>query len=91
MIKIGKHKYIKPRHCPDCGKLVILAPHYKAERCKKCRNKKCHSKKKKQRRKERFGSEHGSNRRFVKSVGYCQLCGTTENLTCHHVGGAMPS
>ena len=87
MIKIKKNKYIKVRHCPDCGKLVFIARHPKQERCKTCRNRKHHTKEKKRRRRQRFGSECGANRRFIKSVGYCQLCGSTENLTCHHVGG----
>lgn len=27
-------------------------------------------------------------RRVIKKLGRCQLCGTTENLTAHHIGGS---
>jgi hypothetical protein len=88
MMRVKKKCFIKLRICPECGKRCWIAGHPKAERCRKCHKKrKRNSKAHKQRRKQKFGAEKRANRRFCEKVGYCELCGATENLTAHHVGG----
>ena len=91
LVKLAKRLYFKPRRCPDCGKICLFCKHHLSERCKDCheqRWKKIHRKNHKLARKKR-GIQIGDSarKRRINQVGYCQLCGCTENLTYHHVGG----
>lgn len=93
LVKLAKRLYFKPRRCPDCGKICLFCKHHLSERCKDCheqRWKKIHRKNHKLARKKR-GIQIGDNarKRRINQVGYCQLCGCTENLTYHHVGGVL--
>lgn len=95
VVRIRKHLYLKPRHCPDCGKICLFCRCYKAERCGDCHKRK---RDRVRRRLRRYVARHADNykydksywrrrRRILKEHPYCALCGATENLTTHHVGG----
>ena len=97
-IKLKRKLWFYPHHCPDCGKVLVFTEHYDQVRCRKCgkkqqrRNKAARlgislNKMKKARWTHYGQSRYNSIRKECLEIGYCQLCGTTENLTCHHVGG----
>ena len=96
-IKLKRKLWFYPHRCPDCGKVLVFTRHYDQVRCRKCgkkqqrRNKAARlgislNKMKKQRWTHYGQSKYNSIRKECLEIGYCQLCGTTENLTCHHVG-----
>lgn len=87
IIRVKKGKILKPRFCVDCGKFVIIARHPLQERCKTCKNRK-HNKLRGHGKKYRSGYWR-KRKKLLERIPYCQLCGTGENLTAHHVGGAM--
>ena len=95
VVRIRKHLYLKPRYCPDCGKICLFCRCYKAERCDDCHKRK---RDRVRRRLRRYTARHADNykydksywrrrRRILKEHPYCALCGATESLTTHHVGG----
>ena len=97
-IKLKRKLWFYPHRCPDCGKVLVFTRHYDQVRCRKCgkkqqrRNKAARlgvslNKMKKQRWSHYGQSKYTSIRKECLEIGYCQLCGATENLTCHHVGG----
>lgn len=97
-IKLKRKLWFYPHRCPDCGKVLVFTEHYDQVRCRKCgkkqqrRNKAARlgvspNKLKKHRWSHYGQSRYNSIRKECLEIGYCQLCGTTENLTCHHVGG----
>jgi len=97
-IKIGHGRYIKPRFCPTCGKLCIIAEHYRSESCMKChrhhKNQKHHARRRLKRhlglwhKGEKYNKSYLRKRaRLIKEHPYCALCGSPDNLTAHHVGG----
>lgn len=87
VIRIKRQMFFKVRFCPDCGKLCFFARHPKANRCKLCRGRKHHKKQGKRRWKHYSQKGYGRIRKQTVAQGYCSLCGSTENLQCHHVGG----
>ena len=97
-IKLKRKLWFYPHRCPDCGKVLVFTRHHDQVRCRKCgkkqqrRNKAAKlgislNKMKKQRWTHYGQSRYNSIRKECLEIGYCQLCGTTDNLTCHHVGG----
>ena len=97
-IKLKRKLWFYPHRCPDCGKVLVFTRHHDQVRCRKCgkkqqrRNKAARlgispNKMKKHRWTHYGQSRYNSIRKECLEIGYCQLCGTTENLTCHHVGG----
>lgn len=86
IVKIAKHKFLKPHFCPDCGKLVLIVRHPKSVHCNKC-HKKNNRKNNKINRKARLKHHYHGNYGWTKRVGFCALCGSREHLTAHHVGG----
>lgn len=94
--RLSKHKYIKPRICPDCHKFEIIARDPRGNRCRKCsRRQHRHNVKAKMREKRKAlglaGNRYGTNyqtarRHLLKEHPYCSLCGCSEHLTVHHVG-----
>lgn len=99
-IKLKRKLWFYPHRCPDCGRILVFTKHYDQVRCQKCgkkqqrRNKAARlgvslNKMKKQRWTHYGQSKYNSIRKECLEIGYCQLCGTTENLTCHHVGGGQ--
>lgn len=99
-IRLKRKLWFYPHRCPDCGKVLVFTRHYDQVRCRKCgkkqqrRNKAARlgislNKMKKQRWTHYGQSRYSSIRKECLEIGYCQLCGTTENLTCHHVGGGL--
>ena len=99
-IKLKRKLWFYPHRCPDCGKVLVFIRHYDQVRCRKCgkkqqrRNKAARlgislNKMKKQRWTHYGQNRYNSIRKECLEIGYCQLCGTTENLTCHHVGGGL--
>ena len=97
-IKLKRKLWFYPHRCPDCGKVLVFTKHYDQVRCRKCGKKQQRmnkaarlgislNKMKKQRWSHYGQSKYNSIRKECLEIGYCQLCGTTENLTCHHVGG----
>lgn len=95
VVRIRKHLYLKPRHCPDCGKICLFCRCYKAERCDDCHKRK---RDRVRRRLRRYVARHAGNykydksywrkrRRILKEHPYCSLCGSEIKLTVHHVGG----
>ncbi len=89
MIKYGKSRYFAPHHCPDCGCRLWTTRHPKSKRCRRCHRRHERNDLGKKNRRWRFSHENGYRqvRERIVRRGYCQLCGATENLTCHHVGG----
>ena len=97
-IKLKRKLWLYPHRCPDCGKVLVFTRHHDQVRCRKCGKKQQRmnkaaklgislNKMKKQRWTHYGQSKYNSIRKECLEIGYCQLCGTTENLTCHHVGG----
>lgn len=91
MIRLTRRCYIKPGLCPTCHKPRIFVEHPDAVHCEECRRK-IHRKANKMKFHERTGDKRNGykwqkKRAKCVSIGYCQLCGTTHNLTAHHVGG----
>lgn len=98
VIKLGKRKYFKPRVCPECGKVCLFGPSHLSIHCKVC-SKRIHHRKKRQTKKaknrEMGMSQNGkynakykrARKKIIEAHPYCALCGSTENLTAHHVGG----
>ena len=97
-IKLKRKLWFYPHRCPDCGEVLVFTEHYDQVRCRKCgkkqqrRNKAARlgislNKMRKHRWSHYGQSRYNSIRKECLEIGYCQLCGTTENLTCHHVGG----
>ena len=99
-IKLKRKLWFYPHRCPDCGKVLVFTKHHDQVRCRKCGKKQQRKNKaarlgislnkmKKQRWTHYGQSRYNSIRKECLEIGYCQLCGTTENLTCHHVGGGL--
>ena len=97
-VRIKKKLFIKPRICPECGRFAIFGTWWTSQRCHKChevrkRKKKTarnHLKRKLNRKQHgfKYGSAYQSARkRTINAHPYCALCGATDNLTTHHVGG----
>lgn len=97
MIKLAKRKYLKPLICADCGKLVLIVKHELGTRCQRCSRRRSKKLKKMNMKVKRKAMGLSANRydakyRRIKSEllekhPWCSLCGSTEDLTCHHVGG----
>lgn len=88
MLKIGR-KFINPHFCPDCHKLVIVIQHPSSKRCSCChRRHRRHSPNdnstKRSRRKYNSNAYHQQANAELDRHGWCALCGSTKNLTCHH-------
>lgn len=88
--RIGRGRFIKPRICPDCHHITLLASHPKANRCIKCHQKK-------HRREQRHNTRFNYRKRAwirrksdaIAESGWCALCGSTEHLTVHHAVDVM--
>lgn len=94
MIKIKRKMYFKPRRCPECHKICLFVRTPKAKCCPKCHKKQRRISKRANKRHQRrtgtykYGAHYQSVRkRVIRNHPYCALCGTTMNLTMHHVGG----
>ena len=98
VIRLSKRLFFKPRICPMCGKRCYFCDWWTAIHCKKCaiihrhhkKNQKKHEKRKILKRLGiyKYGEGWKSFRKQkIKQHPYCSLCGVSENLTVHHVGG----
>lgn len=94
-LKIKKKLYLKPRICPECKRICLIAENYASERCEGCHKHHRHQIKRIKAR-AKFGNRHGkytssyrAKQKKCVALGYCQLCGATENLTAHHIGGDL--
>lgn len=91
VIKIKKKLYLKPRFCPDCGKVCLFCKHHLSQRCKTCHQKHhraCKNERSHAKKLTKYTSSYQRRRkRIIKQHPYCSLCGTGQNLTAHHVGG----
>lgn len=86
-IKIKKNLWLKPRICYECGKLDLFARHYLSNRCRACSKSHRHGIKRKHDH-HKYGHTYRRHRaKLVANHPYCSLCGSSENLTVHHVGG----
>lgn len=92
-IKIKRNCYIKPRKCPDCGKLCIFARSYLSERCRPCAKARGRRNKRIRRREQGLPARKYTRAYFrrreqvILRHPYCSLCGSKDCLTCHHIGG----
>lgn len=95
-VRIKKRLWIKPRTCPECGRFCIVARHYLSEHCDRCHRINAH-RKKRERFRAKFGHPKGkytsgykaARKRLITEHPFCALCGTSENLTAHHIGGGL--
>lgn len=87
VIRINRRSVFKPRVCPDCGRICLLARHELALRCRDCSKKKHHHLHHQRTRKKYNGAYRKARQRLIEAHPYCSLCGAEENLTAHHVGG----
>lgn len=94
IIRVRKRLFIKPRFCSDCGRFCVFGESNLSTRCHECHKKHCRARKRDTRRKKRQTGQYLYTKRYasrkkkvIADHPYCALCGTTENLTCHHVGG----
>lgn len=94
VVRIRAHTFLKPRRCPQCHKLCLFARAPKAKCCPKCHKEQRKISRRANRRfKRREGTYkysakyHTMRKKLLAAQAYCSLCGTTENLTIHHVGG----
>ena len=86
-LKVKKNLWLKPRICPDCHKFELFARHYLSERCRSC-SQKNHSKSRRNHDHCKYGKTYQRWRRnMIKQHPYCSLCGSSEQLTTHHIGG----
>lgn len=93
-IRIKKRLWLKPRICPECKKLCILAENYASVRCTKCHRHKKHVQNR-AKLKAKFGNRRGkytlsymtARKKAILKQPYCSLCGSTRCLTTHHIGG----
>lgn len=86
-LRIKKNLWIKPRICPDCHKFELFARHYLSERCRCC-SQRNHSRLRKRHDHHKYGKTYQKWRRnMINSHPYCSLCGRTDGLTAHHIGG----
>ena len=95
VIRIKKRLYLKPRICPMCGRRCWLCQNWASQHCKKCHKRHIHQKKR-QKIRAKYGCRKSSKylhgyrsrrKRAIKKQPWCSLCGSTANLTTHHVGG----
>lgn len=93
VIKIKRGLFLKPRRCPDCGKVQIFVSAPLGERCKKCHNRNRRNKNRQRYRQDgtyKYGNRwQRVRKRVIRERPYCALCGATEELTVHHVGGGV--
>ena len=94
VIKIKKHMWLKPRRCPQCHKFCLFARAPKAKCCPKCHKHQRDISRRAERRRKRHAGVYKytakyktARKHMLEEHPYCSLCGTTENLTVHHVGG----
>ena len=94
VIRLKKKLFFKPRRCPMCGKRCYFCDWWTAVHCKKCAKKhrldKKHAKIREARKTHTYKytkSYFCRRKRLIEEHPYCSLCGCTENLTTHHVGG----
>ena len=94
VIRIKGGCFLKPRRCPQCHKICLFARAPKAKCCPKChKEQRRMSRLAERRRKRREGiykytaQYHRIRKNMIAEQPYCSLCGDTENLTVHHVGG----
>ena len=86
-LKIKKNLWLKPRICYECGKFDLFARHYLSERCRICSKSHRHGVKRKHDH-HKYGKTYRRCRaELIAKHPYCSLCGSSENLTVHHVGG----
>ena len=86
-LKRNRYRYFKPRRCPDCHCIAFFCRNWGSQRCTPCHNRR---RRKIQGRKQLY--KHGYQKRRKRVIAahpYCALCGTTKQLTTHHVGGGM--
>lgn len=88
MIRVGR-KFLRPHFCPVCHRLVLLTRHLDSRRCPTCHKRvRRHAKRensvKRSRRKYNTDSYRKKANQALTTRGYCALCGSTKNLTCHH-------
>ena len=97
VIRLKKKLFFKPRRCPMCGKRCYFCDWWTAVHCKKCAKKHRQDKKIQKRQlngrkanKAKYGNKwRNLRKREIKKHPFCALCGTTEELTVHHVGGGV--
>lgn len=98
IIKVRKGLVIKPRICPDCGRFCLFAPHPLSIHCKYCSERKNrHKKHLKYRQKRKLlirnkdykydNAYQKARKKAIRDHPYCALCGSTQDLTTHHIGG----
>ena len=93
-LRIKKRLWIKPRICPECDKFCLLAENYASVRCTKCHRHRKHVQNR-AKLKAKFGNRRGkytssymaARKKAILKQPYCSLCGSTECLTTHHIGG----
>ena len=79
--------YFKPRRCFRCEKRAFLAVRKTQVLCNKCRQTALKTEV------DPFPKNYSSMKyrvqkaKLFKKVGMCELCGSTENLSAHHIGG----
>lgn len=94
VIRIKKHTFFKPRRCPECHKICIFSRSPKAKCCTKCHIRQRRISRMANRRFKRKCGTYKYNNRYkmqrrkaIRQQPWCSLCGSTANLTTHHVGG----
>lgn len=87
VIRLTRKRFIKPRICPDCKRFTLIAKHYLENRCVKCSRKKNNRRARFRPSAKKYKSGYWKVQKQCVARGYCQLCGATDNLTAHHVGG----
>ena len=98
IVRVNRRTYIKPRRCPECGKICIFARSYLSIHCNTCSRVLRHRRKRKAQRLEnkrqglsargKYGAKYQrARKKLLETHPYCSLCGANECLTVHHVGG----
>lgn len=94
MIRIKSGCFLKPRRCPLCHKFSLFVRVPKAKCCPKCHKEQRRISRRAERRRKRQNGiykyttkYHKLRQEAIAEHPYCSLCGTSENLTVHHVGG----
>ena len=93
-IRLANRCFLKPRICPDCGRLCIMATWWGSQRCNECHKE--YKKTKRTLRRMHMRQEgrykytvayQRARKEFIAKHPYCALCGCNNNLTTHHIGG----
>lgn len=94
VVRIKKHTFFSPRRCPRCHKICLFVRHPKGKCCMKCHEQERRISRRANRRQKRkegtlkYNCKYQTRRKhLLKRQPWCSLCGATENLTTHHVGG----